>query len=174
MVAKLLFVISESIRTALIKQLNRELESAYVYLAMSAWCSREEFNGAAHWFRLQYDEEQTHGTKLFDYLIDQGAPVGLLPVGAPPEEFDSLVEVFEASLAHERSMTEHLNDLSDLALQERDHATYNLLQWFVTEQVEEESTVGEIIAKLRLVGTDGYGVLMVDNELGTRTLSAAA
>jgi len=167
-------VISESIRTALIKQLNRELESAYVYLSMSAWCSREEFSGAAHWFRLQYDEEQIHGTKLFDYLIDQGAAVGLLPVAAPEEDFDSLVEVFEAALAHERGMTEHLNDLSDLALRERDHATYNLLQWFVTEQVEEEATVSEIIGKLRLVGTDGYGVLMVDNELGARSLTTAA
>ncbi len=155
-------------RTALLAQLNKELASAYTYLAMSAWCSCQDYNGAAHWFRTQFDEEQIHATKLYDYLIDQDASVELLAVPAPPKDFENLMGVFEAALAHERRMTEALNDLSDLALQQKDHATYNLLQWFVTEQVEEEATVTGIIAKLRIVGGDGYGLLVVDNELGSR------
>ena len=162
-------MITESMRQALIEQLNRELHSAYTYLAMSAYCSSRDFNGAAHWFRQQYEEEQLHATKLYDYLIDQDAAVELRPISEPRAEYESLLDVFEGSLAHEREMTERLNLLSNQALQEKDHATYNLLQWFVTEQVEEEASVGDIIAKIRLVGTDGYGLLMIDNELGARS-----
>ena len=135
---------------------------------MSAYCSHRDFNGAAHWFRTQFDEEHTHATKVYDYLIEQGVKVPLGEIPAPPTEFGSLLDVFESSLEHEQIQTGRLNDLSDQALSERDHATYNLLQWFVNEQVEEEATVGAIIAKLRLVGDDGYGLLMIDNELGER------
>ncbi|MDJ0767365.1 MAG: ferritin [Ilumatobacter sp.] len=166
-------MISEPIRTALSEQLNREFSSAYLYLAMSAYCSHADFNGAAHWFRLQYEEEHMHATKVYDYLIEQGVEVPLRPIEQPPGEFGSLLAVFEASLEHEQHMTARLNDLSNQALSEKDHATYNLLQWFVNEQVEEEASVGAIIAKLRLVGEDGYGLLMIDNELGGRAAPAA-
>lgn len=165
-------MISESMQTALSEQLNREFSSAYLYLAMSAYCSHREFNGAAHWFRLQYDEEHLHGNKVYDYLIDQGVRVPLQPIDQPDADFGSLLSVFESSLAHEQEMTARLNDLSNQALGEKDHATYNLLQWFVNEQVEEEATLGAIIAKLRLVGDDGYGLLMIDNELGMRATAA--
>jgi ferritin len=161
-------MISEPMRAALAGQLNHEFGSAYHYLAMSAYCSHAELNGAAHWFKLQHEEEQLHAAKLYDYLIEQGAKVNLAPIPQPPAEYESLLAVFEASLAHEAEMTARLNELSDLALREKDHATYNLLQWFVSEQVEEEATAGAIIAKLRLVKDDGYGLLMIDNELGQR------
>lgn len=162
-------MISEPMRLALSEQLNREFGSAYLYLAMSAYCSQSDFNGAANWFKLQHQEEQFHATKVYDYMIDQEATVSLTQIAEPPEGYDSLLGVFEASLAHEQEMTVQLNLLSDQALAEKDHATYNLLQWFVNEQVEEEASVSAIIAKLRMVDGDGYGMLMIDNELGLRT-----
>ena len=162
-------MISEPIQAALSEQLNHEFYSAYLYLAMAAYCSNEDFNGAATWMELQYAEEIQHATRIYRYLIDQGVPVQLGQIDAPPSEFGTLLDVFQASLHHEQAMTSKLNDLSNQALSEKDHATYNLLQWFVNEQVEEEATVGAIIAKVRLVKDDGYGLLMIDNELGTRT-----
>lgn len=154
---------------ALSQQLNHEFYSAYLYLAMSAYCGHQNFNGAAQWLKLQFEEEHMHATKIYDYLMDQGVQVVLLPISEPPREYGSTLEVFEASLDHEQSMTVRLNELSDQALKEKDHATYNLLQWFVNEQVEEEATVGGIIAKLSMVKDDGYGLLMIDNELGSRS-----
>ncbi len=160
--------------STLSEQLNHEFYSAYLYLAMSAYCSHQNFNGAAQWLQLQFEEEHMHATKIYDYLVDQGVHVALQPIEAPPSEFGSVLEVFEASLNHEQTMTVRLNELSDQALKEKDHATYNLLQWFVIEQVEEEATVGDIIAKLCLVKEDGYGLLMIDNELGSRSAAPAA
>lgn len=161
-------MISDKMQDALAKQLNKEFYSAYLYLAMSAHCHQMDLNGAAHWFMIQYQEEVDHGTKIFNYLIDQGSDIELNKITKPPKKFGSLIETFKASLEHEQKMTGFLNDLSDQALKEKDHATYNLLQWFVTEQVEEEATVNEIISKLKIVGDDGYGLLMIDNELSTR------
>ena len=164
-------MISTAMEKALFDQLNHEFYSAYLYLAMSAYCSHLEFNGAASWFKLQYEEEHTHATKIYNYLVEQGVQVVLGEVTKPPSEFGKLADVFATSLSHEQSMTSRLNDLSDQALKEKDHATYNLLQWFVNEQVEEEAVLGGIISKLKLVKDDGYGLLMIDNELGTRNLA---
>ncbi len=161
-------------QAALAAQLNEEFFSAYLYLSMAAYCSHSDFNGAARWLEMQYEEEHLHATKIYNYLIEQGVQVSLRQIDEPPADFGSLVEVFEASLRHEQEMTARLNDLSDRALTEKDHATYNLLQWFVNEQVEEEATVGGIIAKLRMVSDDGYGLLMVDNELGERVAARPA
>ncbi len=161
-------MISEAMERELFTQLNHEFYSAYLYLAMSAYCSHMEFNGAADWLKHQYEEEHIHATKIYDYLVDQGVQVVLDALPQPPSEYGSLLDVFKASLEHEKAMTSRLNNLSDKALKEKDHATYNLLQWFVNEQVEEEATVGGIISKLKLVKDDGYGLLMIDNELGSR------
>ncbi len=166
-------MISDSMQDALSDQLNHEFYSAYLYLALAASCSNAEFNGAASWLETQYEEEIQHATKIYRYLIDQGVPVRLASIAEPPARFESLLTIFEFALEHEQAMTSRLNDLSNDALAEKDHATYNLLQWFVNEQVEEEATVGAIIAKLRLVKDDGYGLLMIDNELGTRQLEPA-
>ncbi len=163
-------MISKKIKKELIKQLNREFYSAYLYLSMSAYCSSSDFNGAAHWFKLQYEEEHQHATRIYNYLIEQGCSINLQSIDKPPVKFGTLLEVFQASLEHEQFMTRNLNELSNKALKKKDHASYNLLQWFVNEQVEEESGVMEIIAKLKLVEGDGYGTLMIDNELSTRTL----
>jgi ferritin len=167
-------MISATMEKALLTQLNHEFYSAYIYLAMSAYCSHLEFNGAASWFKLQYEEEHTHATKIYNYLVEQGVQVVLGELAKPPSEYGKLLDVFNTSLDHEQSMTSRLNELSDQALKEKDHASYNLLQWFVNEQVEEEATLGGIISKLKLVQDDGYGLLMIDNELGERTAATPA
>lgn len=163
-------MISDSMEDALLTQLNHEFYSAYLYLSMSAFCSHLEFNGAASWLKLQYEEEHMHATKIYNYLVEQGVQVVLKDLKKPPSDFGGILGVFNSSLEHEQRMTARLNDISDQALKEKDHATYNLLQWFVNEQVEEEATLGGIISKLKLVKEDGYGLLMIDNELGERTL----
>jgi ferritin len=165
-------VISKKIQKGLSAQLNHEFYSAYLYLAMSAYCKHSDFNGAANWLKMQYEEEHMHATKIYNYLVEQGVHVSLKEIAKPPKNFGTLLNVFQMSLAHEQMMTARLNDLSDLALKEKDHATYNLLQWFVNEQVEEESSVNEIISKIKLVKGDGYGLLMIDNELHQRTTPA--
>ncbi len=162
-------MISKKMNKALNVQLNHEFYSAYLYLSMSAYCSRNDFNGAAAWFLLQYEEEHLHATRISNYLTEQGARVSLKEIASPPKKFGTLLETFQLSLEHEQMMTRRLNELSDAALKEKDHATYNLLQWFVNEQVEEEASVGEIISKLVLVKDDGYGLLMIDTQLGKRS-----
>jgi len=161
-------MISKNIQTALNDQLNKEFHSAYIYLGMSAYASKEGFNGCACWFNLQYQEEVTHAMKLFRYLEDQGAAIKLKDIKALNVKADSILEVFEMAYKHEQKMTGWLNELSDLAMKEKDHATYNLLQWYVNEQVEEESLFSEIIDKFKMVGNDGYGLYSIDKELGSR------
>lgn len=161
-------MITKKMAKALNEQLNHEFYSAYLYLSMSAYCSKMDFNGAASWFLLQYQEEQDHATRFYNYLIEQDATVALKRIDKPEKKFGTLLETFQKSLEHEQMMTGRLNELSNDALKEKDHATYNLLQWFVNEQVEEEASVSEIISKIKLVKNDGYGLLMIDNELGKR------
>jgi len=162
-------MISKNLQEALIEQLNKEFQSAYIYLGMSAYCSKEGFNGASSWFLIQYQEEVSHGMKFFKYLEDQDVCIKLPELKASKVEYKSLLDVFKKSLAHEQYMTKNLNNLSDLAMKDKDHATYSLLQWYVTEQVEEESTVGEIIDHIKLVGENGYGLYTIDKELAGRS-----
>ncbi len=162
-------MISKDLQKALIEQLNKEYHSAYLYLGMSAYCSKEGFNGAANWFLIQYQEEVAHGMKMFKYLEDQDVAIKLPAIEEVKVEYKSLLDVFKKSLAHEQYMSKNLNNLSDIAMKEKDHATYSLLQWYVTEQVEEESTVGEIIDHIKLVGENGYGLYTIDKELASRS-----
>ena len=167
-------MISKDLQKALIEQLNKEYHSAYIYLGMSAYSSKEGFNGASNWFLIQYQEEVAHGMKLFKYLEDQDVEIKLPAIEAVKVEYASLLDVFKKSLAHEQKMTKNLNVLSDLAMKDKDHATYNLLQWYVTEQVEEEATVKAIIDHIELVGDNGYGLYTIDKELGGRTFTDPA
>lgn len=162
-------MICEELQKELIEQLNKEYHSAYIYLGMSAYCSKEGFNGASNWFLIQYQEEVAHGMKLFKYLEDQDVEIKLPAIDGVKVEYDSLLDVFKKSLAHEQQMTKNLNNLSDLAMKDKDHATYTLLQWYVTEQVEEEANVKAIIDHIKLVGDNGYGLYTIDKELATRT-----
>ena len=144
-------MISDAMEQSLFTQLNDEFYSSYLYLAMSAYCNHIDFNGAANWLKLQYEEEQGDATRIYNYLIEQGAHVELQAIPQPHSEFGTILDVFKSSLEHEHKMTRKLNYLCDLAMKEKDLATYNLLQWFVNEQVVEEATVSEIISKLKLV-----------------------
>ncbi|MCH9813276.1 MAG: ferritin [Epsilonproteobacteria bacterium] len=157
-------MISEQMQDALNKQLQKEFYSAYLYLGMSAWCSENGLNGSAKWFMIQFEEEQMHAMKVYHYLLGQGNHIELLSVKPSKTQYDSLLSCFEQSLSHERAMTKSFNTLCDMALKEKDHATYTFLQWFVNEQVEEEATVGEVIGKLKLVG-NGNGLFMIDSQL---------
>lgn len=161
-------MISTAMQDALNTQINNELYSAYFYLGMSARCSDMGLNGCAHWFRLQYQEETMHAMKIYDYLLEQGATVTFNAIAKPPVEFDSVRDMFTATLEHERGVTQNFYDLTDLAEKERDHATRIYLQWFITEQIEEEASVQGVIDQLKLVGTEGSGLFMIDAQLGRR------
>jgi ferritin len=162
-------MLKKEIANALIIQLNKEFQSAYIYLGMSAYASKIGFNGSASWFLIQYQEEVAHAMKMFKYLEDQDVVVTLPEIKKANVEFKSILDTFKKALAHEVSMTNNLNELSDLTMKNKDHATYNMLQWYVTEQVEEESILNTIIDKIKLVGSDGYGLYAIDQELAARS-----
>lgn len=167
-------MISKKMEKALNDQINYELYSAYIYLAMSAHCDSKGLKGFANWFHVQYQEEMTHVMKFYNFVLDQSAEIELEAVKKPKKDYDTLLSIFEESLAHERSVTKRIYSLVDLALEERDHGTNAFLQWFVTEQVEEEASVNQIIDKLKLVQGNGNGIFLLDAELGTRVFTPAA
>lgn len=161
-------MLKQEIIDALNEQLNREFHSAYIYLGMSAYASSNGFNGCAKWFNMQYQEEITHAMKLFKYLEDQDVDIQLKDIKALNVKAKSILDVFKKAYKHEQKMTNQLNELSDLAMKHKDHATYSLLQWYINEQVEEEGLFSEIIDKFKMVGDDGYGLYSIDKELGSR------
>lgn len=159
-------MISKTMTQALNKQINAELYSAYLYLAMSAQCSFESLKGAANWFFVQAQEEMTHALRLYYYVNDVGELALLKPIEGPPTKFESIDAMFATTLEHEKKVTAMINNLADLAEKEKDHATRTYMQWFVNEQVEEESNAREIIDRLKLAGKGG--LFIVDNELAAR------
>jgi len=159
-------MMSPKMTDALNQQINEEYFSNYIYLAMAAYLEDQDLEGMAHWMRMQAQEE--YAMKIFDYMIERGGRIELKPVAAPPKEWESPLAAFEAALEHERYMTGNINTLADLALSERDHATNNVLQWYVTEQVEEEANVDSIVKKLKMMGGGGQGLFMMDRELASR------
>lgn len=161
-------MISKQMAEKLNEQLNKEFYSAYLYLNISASCSSVGFNGAANWFFSQYQEENFHAMKLFRYLDEQSVHIELKNVKAATVKAETLLDFYQLALGHEQEMTSALNELSDYAFQEKDHATYSLLQWYVNEQVEEESTLNQIIDQIKIVGDNGLGLLTIDKELGAR------
>lgn len=163
-------MLSEKMTSALNVQLNKEFYSSYLYLGMSTWCAHAGYNGGASWFMIQHEEERIHALKVYQYMISQGSKINLLPIDHPQMKYSSLLACFEDSLKHERQMTSTFNELCDLAIQKKDHTSYAFFQWFLQEQIEEEASVTEIIAKLKLVG-DGNGIFMIDTQLGQRQLN---
>jgi ferritin len=166
-------MISKKMQEALNEQVNKEFYSAYMYLAMSAYCNKIGLPGFSHWMRMQFEEENLHITKMYDYILCQGGVVHLKQVDEPPIEFGSPLEIFEATLEHEQFVTKSIHDLMGLALDERDFATQTFLQWYVTEQVEEESNVNDVLAPLRMVGNDKGGLMMIDQQLKLRMAPTA-
>ena len=165
-------MMNKKIEDALNGQLNAESFSAHLYMSMSAHFQTVNLKGMAHWMRLQAEEETSHEMKFFDYILSRGGKVALSQIGAPPVEWDSPLAVFEAAYEHERGVSAKINKLVDLALAESDHASNAFLQWFVTEQVEEEESVLEIVDQLKLIGDDPGALFMLDRELGQRTPAA--
>jgi len=167
-------MISQKMADAINKQINNEIYSAYLYMAMSANSSNMGLNGFATWFMVQYHEEMFHAMKQYNYLLDQGAVVHLQTIKEPPKTFASAKEMFEKTLEHEKFVTRSINEIADLAMAEKDHGTYQFIQWYVTEQIEEEKNDNEILQKLKLGGDSGPGLFMIDEQLGTRALTAQA
>ncbi|MFW5500680.1 MULTISPECIES: ferritin [unclassified Maridesulfovibrio] len=159
---------------ALNEQLNAEMYSAYLYLSMSAYFSDLGLDGFANWMRVQAKEEQFHAMKFYDYINERGGRVLLTAIEAPKTEWESPLACIEAVLEHEKHVTSLVNDLVNLAIDERDHATNIFLQWFVTEQVEEEDNVNAVLNKLRLLNGEGNGMFILDKELSTRVFNAPA
>lgn len=167
-------MLNERMAEALNTQLNKEIYSAYLYLSMSAYSSFIGLKGFANWFMVQYQEEMVHAMKIYNYVDSQGAQVKLMAIEQPPTEFESALEMFEKTLEHEKFITKSINDLVNLAIEEKDHATNIFLQWFVTEQIEEEGNDNDIISKLKLVGDKGNGLFMIDRELASRVFTPPA
>ena len=161
-------MMQQKIQDAFNAQLNAESFSAHLYMSMSAYLETINLKGMAAWMRLQADEETIHEMKFFDYILSRGGKVVLAQVNAPPHEWDSPVAIFEAAYGHEQMITDSINKLVDLSLAESDHASNAFLQWFVTEQVEEEESVSEVVDQLKLIGDDRGALFMIDRELGQR------
>lgn len=162
-------MIHEEMEKAINEQINAELYSAYLYLSMSAYFESISLKGFAHWMRIQTMEEQTHAKRFYDYLIDRGGRVVLSEIKAPPVQWDSPLSVFEHVLEHEQYVTSLINNLVDLSIKLKDHATNSFLKWFVDEQVEEESSADEIIQSLRLNENNPGGLFLIDKDLAQRT-----
>ncbi|MFH1594620.1 MAG: ferritin [Candidatus Omnitrophota bacterium] len=164
-------MISKKMTKSINDQINKELYSAYLYLGMATFAAGKGFPGAANWFSVQVKEEMTHAEKFFNYVNQQGERVLLDAIEKPPQDFKSLLNCFEETLKHEKKVTGLINDLVDIAKKEKDHATEAALQWFVSEQVEEESSAQEIIQKFKLIGNDGSGLPTIDSQLATRVFT---
>jgi len=161
-------MLSSNMEKALNEQINRELYSAYLYMAMSSHASSIGLKGFANWFMVQYHEEMFHTMKIYEYIGMQGGKALVNSMPAPPADFASPLEMFTRTLEHEQFITRSINDLMELAISEKDHATQIFLQWYVTEQVEEENNDNEIIAQLKLIKDNPQGLMMLDRELAGR------
>jgi ferritin len=161
-------MLNDKIQAAMNKQINAELHSAYVYLSMSAYFEDQNLPGFANWMRMQAQEELAHAMRFYSFIHERMGRVLLEPIAAVPTEWDSPLAAFEAAFAHEQKITGMIHDLMNLAQQEKDHAAVSFLQWFVDEQVEEESSADAIVQQLKLVGDSGAGLYMVDREMGQR------
>jgi ferritin len=161
-------MLSKTIQDAMNEQIKNELYSAYLYLSMSAYCEAANLPGFAHWMRVQAQEEEAHAMKFYDFIYERGGRVVLQAIDQPPVEFQSPLHVFEQTLEHEQKVTAMIHDLYALAVQEKDYASQAFLQWFVTEQVEEEGSATQILETLKMIGDKGQALIMLDRELGKR------
>ena len=161
-------MIHKNIEDALNRQISHEQYSAQLYLAMSAYCESKSFRGFSHWLRVQSQEETAHALKLVAFLLDRGGRLDLRPIDAPPKEFGTITQVFEKILEHEQRITASINALFELSRAEKDYAAEIALQWYVTEQVQEEASVGQIVDHLRAVGEQGGGIWYLDSKMGKR------
>lgn len=167
-------MISEKLQDAINDQITFEIASGIIYKAMAAYFSSEDLPGFEKWMETQYQEELFHSEKLATYVNDAGGRVKYLAIDAPLNEYDSPLHAFETALHHEQLVTSRINNLMGIAKDENDFAAQICLQWFITEQVEEEASFGQIIAELKRIKDDGRGLIMLDRELGQRTFTPPA
>jgi ferritin len=161
-------MLSKPIQDALNEQIKHEINSAYIYLAMSAYCESINMPGAARWLKVQWQEELEHSMKLFDYVYDRGGRVTLQAIDRPQADYASVKDVFTQVLAHEQKVTALINALFGVAVKENDYATQIEVQWFIKEQVEEEKHATEILDTLKIAGESGPSLIMLDRHLGSR------
>jgi ferritin len=161
-------MIKEKMLNALNEQINAEQYSSLLYLSMSAYFSNMGLPGFANWMYIQFQEEMTHANKFFKYVIERGGKVELKSIAQMPVDFNGVIDVFEKTQAHEQHVTALINNLVDIAIEERDHACQSFLKWFVDEQVEEEANVQEILDTLKLINGQGNGIFMLDREMRQR------
>lgn len=164
-------MLSKKLEQALNDQLNFEYESAHIYLAMSAYCSSVDLDGFEHFFTVQHQEEQFHATKFYNYINEMGGRVILRGFENPKNEYDSLIEVLEHAIEHEKIVTDRIYKLMDLAQDEREHMTVSFLQWFIDEQAEELNMFNKLISKVKMIGDNNYGIMMFDEEQKARVFN---
>lgn len=164
-------MIKKKMQQALNKQLNAELYSSYLYLSMSAYFNSINLKGFANWMKVQAQEELSHAMKFYNFILERGGKVILSEIDPPQSEWNSPLAAFEHVYRHEQKVTSLINSLVDLSISEGDHATNNFLQWFVTEQVEEEASADEVVQKLKLAGKSAGGLFMIDRELAQRVFA---
>ena len=165
---------SQTVQDAINEQINNEFSASYSYLAMSTYCERQNFLGCARWLRIQSHEEYGHGTRLLDFLLARDGTVRLKALPEPPVQFKSIDSVFEQALQQEQQVSKQIDQLYELALKEKAFAALVQLQWFITEQVEEEKSAREIVGKFHLLKDDPAALLDLDRELGARVIAKAA
>lgn len=161
-------MLSDKVEKAMNDQLNEELQSAYEYLAMSAYSESISFPGFGAWLRVQWQEEIDHAMRFYTFILDRAGHVDLQAVKKPRADFKSILEVFESALKQERAVSASIHNLYELVERERDYAAQAWLDWFATEQVEEEKTIGQIVDSLKRIGDRGDGMFILDKELGGR------
>ena len=164
-------MINPVVEKALNDQINAELYSAYLYLSMAAALEDMGLPGFANWTRIQNEEETFHAMKIYDFIIERGGRVKLTSIDTPPSEWKDVVTVFKEILKHEQLVTSLINKLMDTAIEQKDHATNMFLQWFVTEQVEEEANVDEVLQQLDLAQESKGALFMLDKDMGTRVFT---
>jgi len=167
-------MISKKMEAAINDQMNFEIYSGYIYLAMGAYMDSLDLAGFANWMKVQWEEEFFHAKKMYDFILERGGRPVYAPVPEPPKDWENVKAAFEHALEHEKIVTGRINDLMTLAIEEKDYATRSFLNWYVDEQVEEESNVDGIIKQLNMIKDSGHGIFMLDKEFGSRVFSPPA
>ena len=167
-------MLSEKLEKSLNDQITFEFYSSYTYLAMAAFCEASDLSGFANFFRVQAKEELDHAMKFYDYVFQKGGRVILGEIEEPQKEYESMIDVFETGLEHERIVTSRIYDITDIATEEREHATISFLKWFIDEQVEEEDNFSSLLKKVKRCVNNPAALYMLDDELANRTYVAPA
>lgn len=159
---------TQKMEKSLNEQVNAEMYSAYFYLSMAAYLEQINLKGFANWMHVQFEEEWAHAMRIYKFILERGGKIELLPIEKPKSEWKDVIEIFEDTLRHEKHVTSRIHNLLAMAIEEKDYATQNMLQWFVAEQVEEEASATEILEKLKLFDGKGPALFMMDAEMAKR------